>query len=276
MEVHSAATTHKIDENSAWPTTGLAFLGRTSTTTVFYMDVSLPYYHSLFKILVMKERIKVGAYTSKHSFRQAGWKLTTRTPPTWVNNHILQSLQLGPVGIKRTPSRKVSLTGSAQTFCDLFHFPLPGQRSTTLCSRHTGLGTENNTVFCKRWLGLRITLSNQRSFCFVNSGALFPIVSLWILRHQPPQAMARRQCTAQTLEICTLAPSVTLQSELIQHPRYTESSITSSANLWTQSGVFGDYISRSIILNFLGARSMPLVSSSNSLCAFLSFSKTTT
>ncbi|KAG5448504.1 hypothetical protein CSKR_101947 [Clonorchis sinensis] len=82
----------------------------------------------------------------------------------------------------------------------------------------------------------------------------------------------------RALQIRALTSSVTLQSELIQFPRYVKCSTTSSASPWIVSGVFSDCMSRSMTLHFLGAKcisknGMTLVSSPKNTCAFSSSSK---
>ncbi|KAG5441435.1 hypothetical protein CSKR_107658 [Clonorchis sinensis] len=71
------------------------------------------------------------------------------------------------------------------------------------CSRHSELGTENSTLFGKRWLGMCNTCPNQRSFwCWTHSPMKVPVAQpktrflialLRLRRHQPTQAMVLRQ-----------------------------------------------------------------------------------
>ncbi|KER19190.1 hypothetical protein T265_11952 [Opisthorchis viverrini] len=56
---------------------------------------------------------------------------------------------------------------------------------------------------------------------------------------------------ARALEIRAFASSVTLQPELIQHPRYVKRSSTSP---WIVSGVFSDCMSTSMTSHFVGAK----------------------
>ncbi|KER34253.1 hypothetical protein T265_00102 [Opisthorchis viverrini] len=82
---------------------------------------------------------------------------------------------------------------------------------------------------------------------------------------------------ARSLQIRAFTSSVTLQSELIQLPRYLKRSTTSSTSPWVVRGVFSDCTSASMTLHFVGAKCIPkdgmtLVSSSKNTCAFSSSS----
>ncbi|KAG5441339.1 hypothetical protein CSKR_103227 [Clonorchis sinensis] len=78
----------------------------------------------------------------------------------------------------------------------------------SLCSRHSELGTENSTLFGKRWIGMRNTCPNKRSFwCWTHSSMEVPLAqpktrfltaSLRIRRHQPTRAMVLRQRLSNT------------------------------------------------------------------------------
>ncbi|KAG5448983.1 hypothetical protein CSKR_100365 [Clonorchis sinensis] len=71
-----------------------------------------------------------GAYTSRYSSRQCGWKLT-RTPLTSISSRILWCLPPGAVGITRSPSWKLSSTDSNQKFHNLFHALLAAEGLAT-------------------------------------------------------------------------------------------------------------------------------------------------
>ncbi|KAG5451741.1 hypothetical protein CSKR_109170 [Clonorchis sinensis] len=87
-----------------------------------------------------------------------------------------------------------------------------------LCFRQSELGTENSTLFGKRWLGMRNTCPNQRSFwCWTHSSmevtvaqpkARFLIASLRILRHEPTRTVVEHAS----------APLAKSHSHITKHP----------------------------------------------------------
>ncbi|KAG5450969.1 hypothetical protein CSKR_105278 [Clonorchis sinensis] len=73
--------------------------------------------------------------------------------------------------------------------------------------------------------------------------------SLTAIQQNSPHSNATRD-----LQIRAITSSVTLQSELIELPRYVKRSTTSSASPWIVSGVFSDWMSRSMTLHFVGTK----------------------
>ncbi|KAG5446084.1 hypothetical protein CSKR_103838 [Clonorchis sinensis] len=79
--------------------------------------------------------------------------------------------------------------------------------------------------------------------------------SLTAIQQNSPHCSLIHAClklanATRALEIRAFTSSVTLQSELMQLPRYVKRSTTSSTSPWIVSGVFSDCMSRSMTLHF--------------------------
>ncbi|KAG5445014.1 hypothetical protein CSKR_105026 [Clonorchis sinensis] len=195
-------------------------------------------------------------HTSRHSFLQSGWKLTTRTPLTLITGHILQSLQPGVVVKGWSP----------------------------LFFRHSELGIENKILFGKRWFSIRNTWPNQRSFwrwtyscgstrCKTeNSLSKYPVTDTPTLTHT---SYASETTIFPHLKApqfrCSNRPSLTVYNKhspdcsLIQVPGDSGISrcdairvLTSSVTLQSELiQIPSEFMSTSMNLHFVGAHCIP-------------------
>ncbi|KER27079.1 hypothetical protein T265_13858, partial [Opisthorchis viverrini] len=247
-----------------------------SMTSVFNTDASLPYDHDFFESVIVENKfLQPGTVRIT---RSSSWKASSTDSTQAFHDHL------------HTPLPGQGLATSLFTPLSTGHGEQHSLQQTMV--RHTQhllvLDTFSNG-------STRCTTENALSSCFVTDSTHIPLIpthtsygsettivehlktsqfrcsnrpSLTPTTKQPLLCLKLANAT-RTLQIRAFTSSVTLQSELIQLPRYVKRSTTSSTSPWIVNGVFSDCTSTSMTLHFVGAKCIPkdgmtLVTSSKS------------